>query len=65
MAFSTGDRVHLLEDKTYGNRTIPKGTCGTVASYSSLTETCTVKFDGNPFVRLVRASDLMIGCDQD
>lgn len=64
MSFSTGDRVHLLEDKTYGI-TIPAGTCGIVTSYSSLTDTCTVRFDGSSFVRLVKASDLEMGCGHD
>lgn len=65
MSFSVGNRIHLLLSKTYGGKTIPAGTCGTVTSYSSLTDTCTVNFDEDPFVRIVRTADLASGCARD
>jgi len=65
MSFSAGDRVHVLDNKTYGGKTIAAGTCGIVTSYSSLTDSCTVEFDGDPFARVVRAADLAIGCGHD
>jgi len=58
MPFSAGDRVHLLNEKTYGGRIIAAGTLGTVVNYSSFLETYTVQFDGDSFIRIVRAIDL-------
>jgi hypothetical protein len=58
MPFSVGDRVRVTQDKTYGGRTIPAGTPGTITSYIPFLDEYTVQFDGDLYIRSVIASDL-------
>ena len=62
MPFSDGDRIHLLNSKTYGGKVISAGTCGTIMGYQSLLDTYTVQFDGDVFIRVATPSDLAVGC---
>lgn len=59
MPFSVGERVRLLNAKTYGGRTIPAGTLGTIASYTPFFDSYTIRFDGDLYIRVILARDLL------